>query len=497
MTVLGLVVPTDKNKNRFHGNQFVYTNDNHKTFFTPKPARFEIANSSVCTRVFIFTEEPVSGAEIRTVVTIPAHEKRIDFDNELLHVRDLKNDNRYYRYGYYAFPFAVENAKRNAEVNGVTDAQIRIYDGEDDVTDEYFVNDGKIVKAVTASFTLGEHIASVSYTTTDQNVESGEATADFALKVLPGTVVTLEVACEAGCHYEGETTWMANADLSVDLKVTSFDSVEVISADGATTNIYTSLQVALNNVGKVGASETNTVRLLRNVEGDVIVGGGKAAILDLNGWTLTGSGSDSVIRIASNAALTLTDTSDSQTGKVTMPEDEAGPLYGGGVYNAGTFTMTGGTITDCKATNSGGGVYNYFNSTFTMSGGTIANCTARFFGGGVCNYGTFTMTGGAVKDAISVGENCSISGGLFGKPIDDSWLAEGAAVEDNLDPATKDEYPPVVRGGGNCVVMVRTEGLESLVVSNGTEAVAGYPAAGYRIFEVAKGAELAFAYEAA
>lgn len=58
------------------------------------------------------------GAEIIQTVTLVNYEKRIDFDNRLSHVRDMINNNRYYRYLYIAFPFAVENAKRYCHLNG-------------------------------------------------------------------------------------------------------------------------------------------------------------------------------------------------------------------------------------------------------------------------------------------------------------------------------------------------------------------------------------------
>ncbi|MBP5447528.1 MAG: hypothetical protein J6X95_05440, partial [Treponema sp.] len=53
---------------------------------------------------------------------------------------------------------------------------------------------------------------------------------------------------------------------------------------------------------------------------------------------------------------------------------------GGGVYNAGSFTMSGGEILGCKAS-SGGGVAN--NSSFTMKGGKIYANDGGLLGGGV------------------------------------------------------------------------------------------------------------------
>ncbi len=99
-------------------NQFVYTDDNHESFHLPEKAMFTVLRDSLETKVIAVMLEPVSGAEIRQSVTLPNHEKRIDIDNQMLHVRSLINKNRYYRYGYYAFPFAVENADARVQLNG-------------------------------------------------------------------------------------------------------------------------------------------------------------------------------------------------------------------------------------------------------------------------------------------------------------------------------------------------------------------------------------------
>ena len=76
----------------------------------------------------------------------------------------------------------------------------------------------------------------------------------------------------------------------------------------------------------------------------------------------------------------------------------------GGVYNQGTFTMTGGAISgnQINAPNScGGGVYS--NGTFTMNGGTISgNETLNGSGAGVyAPSGTFTMTNGTISGNVA------------------------------------------------------------------------------------------------
>ncbi len=104
--------------NQYRANELVYTNDNHKTFFVPHEAEFEVIETPYKITVAISSFEEHLGAEIKQTVTLPENEKRIDIDNRLYHVRDMVNTNRYYRYIYFAFPFAVENSKRYCHLNG-------------------------------------------------------------------------------------------------------------------------------------------------------------------------------------------------------------------------------------------------------------------------------------------------------------------------------------------------------------------------------------------
>lgn len=69
--------------------------------------------------------------------------------------------------------------------------------------------------------------------------------------------------------------------------------------------------------------------------------------------------------------------------------------YGGGIYNAGTVNMSGGTISSNSAVE-GSGVYNLGD--FTMSGGEISNHTSPY-GGGISAYGgTVNISGGTIKN---------------------------------------------------------------------------------------------------
>ena len=96
----------------------------------------------------------------------------------------------------------------------------------------------------------------------------------------------------------------------------------------------------------------------------------------------------------------------------TITDNTASPVYvnyydgGGGVYNEGTFSMSGGHIFQNKSTNYGGGVNNG-SGTFEMSGGEISKNTTTNRGGGVFNKGgTFIMS-----DAAKISENKAMYGG--------------------------------------------------------------------------------------
>jgi len=119
----------------------------------------------------------------------------------------------------------------------------------------------------------------------------------------------------------------------------------------------------------------------------------------------TGSG----VIVNSNGSFTMSQTSDAVSTKITGNTGQ----YGGGVYNSGTFILTGGEISGNTAdTGSGGGVYN--QGIFDMSGGKIiGNEAIRLasdpdqtgWGGGICNNSSaanaFTISGGEISRNIA------------------------------------------------------------------------------------------------
>lgn len=142
--------------------------------------------------------------------------------------------------------------------------------------------------------------------------------------------------------------------------------------------------------------------------------------LDLNGYVLRMTGSDSVFKVAGEGGLTVTDSStENRAHTFTVGDDGLWVLdadgnetvtggvitggnaaNGGGVYveKYGWFTLEKGSIVGCRASGSGGGVYVRQYGRFTLEGGSIAGCRADEYGGGVYleEDGNFTLEKGSI-----------------------------------------------------------------------------------------------------
>ena len=141
------------------------------------------------------------------------------------------------------------------------------------------------------------------------------------------------------------------------------------------------------------ADANQTVKMLSNSTEDITVS--KKITLDLNGHTLRGDGSGSVLRITSGGHLTLRDSG--SDGKLTGGKSR----YGGGaeVADGGVLILESGTISGNTA-EYGGGVFVNYGGTFTIpegSDGSITGNTAESYGGGVVSQGSFTMSDGRIS----------------------------------------------------------------------------------------------------
>ncbi len=100
-------------------NVLVYSKDANKTFSSPQNAEFECEESALERTVAVRVKDEHSGAKIIQRVTLPAHAKRIDIDNTLLHVADLGLGRpRWQRHAYYAFEFDIPNPHFRVDLNG-------------------------------------------------------------------------------------------------------------------------------------------------------------------------------------------------------------------------------------------------------------------------------------------------------------------------------------------------------------------------------------------
>lgn len=162
--------------------------------------------------------------------------------------------------------------------------------------------------------------------------------------------------------------------------------------------------------------------------------------LDLNGYTITGGGTDNSVILVSKAGtvLTLTDSGknkDYATTKVNykvVGEDttEENRTYVGGgitipegdtinhliyVKDGAVFNMEGGAIYGGNTDGTGGAI-EVFDSTINLYSGVIANNKANQFGGGICLMGSDLTIGGIDgKDPVIISGNTATSrgGGIY------------------------------------------------------------------------------------
>ncbi len=104
--------------------------------------------------------------------------------------------------------------------------------------------------------------------------------------------------------------------------------------------------------------------------------------------------------------------------------------YAGGVWNRGTVTLDGGTITGNTAI-LGGGIYNVSDGTLNLNGGSITGNTAPSSGGGIFNRGTVNLNGGTITGNQAV---------YFGGGI---YLDPGSTLKVNGSEVTSGDIPAV------------------------------------------------------
>ena len=163
------------------------------------------------------------------------------------------------------------------------------------------------------------------------------------------------------------------------------------------------------------AADNATITLDSNTEIAATLQITKNLTLDLNGCTLRMTGDGSVLKVSGRATLTITDSRPQNPHTGSYAGLPAGGVItggkadkGGGILLAGgcTLKLTGGCITDCHATDTGGGgvVLNGDTAILYMSGtARIENCTAGETWGAnaIFNSGTMYADGGTVDGTVN------------------------------------------------------------------------------------------------
>ncbi|MCL2477404.1 InlB B-repeat-containing protein, partial [Candidatus Bathycorpusculum sp.] len=188
-----------------------------------------------------------------------------------------------------------------------------------------------------------------------------------------------------------------------------------ITLTGSSLTIPAKANVVLINDG-------NTPRKLIGPNGTSTIHVAGGATLVLDGITVTHNKDDRGRGVYVNASATLI----LNSGEITENNIYSGGIIsdaqcGGGVYNWGTFTMNGGTISKNSAYN-GGGVYSII--TFEMNAGEVSENTAAGAGGGADNLGTFTMNGGTFYK-----NKGTVCGGVFNGVYAKFTLTDGKFLE--------------------------------------------------------------------
>ena len=169
-----------------------------------------------------------------------------------------------------------------------------------------------------------------------------------------------------------------------------------------------------------------------NDGGGVLVNAG--GTLTMTGGSIVGCsavGQGGGVRLAYDSAIGKNSTFTMTGGSIIGCAAKSGG--GVSVSPRSTFTMgSGSEIRNCNALSGGGGVNisALWNSNiigcFSMNGGTIRTCTGSY-GGGVYNSGSFIMSGGTIKASISTTTQYASSGGVWN---DNQFTMTGGTIGD-------------------------------------------------------------------
>ena len=197
--------------------------------------------------------------------------------------------------------------------------------------------------------------------------------------------------------------------------VTSGDVTNPLVSTAAATEPLKLEEVSTADDLRAKITAGNSVKLTNNIDIDAVLHVTSTLTLDLNGCTLRMTGTGSVLKVSGRATLTITDSRPQNPHTGSYGRLPAGGVITGGKADKGggilldggcTLKLTGGCITDCHATSTGGGgvVLNGDTAILYMSGtARIENCTAgeEWGANAIFNFGTMYADGGTVDGTVN------------------------------------------------------------------------------------------------
>lgn len=256
-----------------------------------------------------------------------------------------------------------------------------------------------------------------------------------------------------------------------DLKIEGAGRIAV-DAQGAGNVFTTSAAVILDGLTITGSGGTGNLNV-PNSAGIVNLGGA----LTINNTTISDNLSRGISNALSTGVLTITNSTIANSGLIVAAGIGA-DVNGGGIYNAGTLTLTTSTLSNNRAT-TGGGIYDIGSATITRS--TISGNRVSSSGGAIYSFqgefvvrsstiaGNFASLGGGVtvsEGATGSLANSVVAGNMASSGFPDCWTQDGTIT--SLGHNLVGDCP--ANGAGDVVVtagQVFTEVLEAQLNDNG------------------------------
>ena len=225
----------------------------------------------------------------------------------------------------------------------------------------------------------------------------------------------------------------ASATVNLVEGVSDFAGLEEAVAAGDTVYVLKSIDV------ETTLSISNTVTIVPAYQ-DVTLkntGSGNLFTVSTNGNLTIGGGEHTITLDGNQVAQSIISVSG---GTVTLADNGIitnAAASGIKISSSGIFEMTGGTImnNNDSSSNGGGGAVFVQGGTFTMSGGILKDNTSLTFGGAVrMSSGKCTITGGGItgNTAGNKGGGVSVGGGTFellGGSISNNSANQGSGVQ--------------------------------------------------------------------